>query len=199
MEELNERVSAILDSPVLGYTRHKTYRQMSIICLVYLIFFYSVAFAESEKAYEFEPYQNKQKNKIEKIDTKPNNAGNKYIGSSDNLKSLKISAEAMAEVEDLLNKLDEKIKLLAEATPIADEDHEAILKAFAEIDGILSYTHLQLKSGKEQLDTIHPITQEEIVEYNSLKVKFMSYMKLCKDLKIFIAEKLAKASQRNAK
>ena len=199
MEELNERVSAILDSPVLGYTRHKTYRQMSVLCLVYLIYFYSFALAATEEAYKFEPYQKNPNKKIEKIDSKPNNAGKKYVNPSVNLKNLKKSSEAMAEVEELLNKLEESIKQLAEAKPIADEDQEAILKAFAELDGVLTYTHLQLKSGKEQLETIRPVTQDEVAEYNSLKVKFMSYMKLCKDLKIFIAEKLAKASQRNTK
>ena len=172
---------------------------MSVLCLVYLIYFYSFALAATEEAYKFEPYQKNPNKKIEKIDSKPNNAGKKYVNPSVNLKNLKKSSEAMAEVEELLNKLEESIKQLAEAKPIADEDQEAILKAFAELDGVLTYTHLQLKSGKEQLETIRPVTQDEVAEYNSLKVKFMSYMKLCKDLKIFIAEKLAKASQRNTK
>ena len=198
MEELNERVSAILDSPVLRYTWQKTYRQMSILCLVYLLYFYSYAFAASEKTYDFEPYQKKADGKIE-IDTKSNNAGKKYINSHDNLKSLKKSAEAMSEVEELLDRLEISIKELAETKTSSEEDHEAILKAFAEIDGVLSYTHLQLKSGKEQLSSIQPITDEEVAEYNSLKVKFMSYMKLCRDLKMFIAEKLANASKRNTK
>ncbi len=198
MEELNERVSAILDSPVLRYSWQKTYRQMSILCLVYLLYFYSFAFAASEKTYEFEPYQKKANGKIT-VDTNSNKAGNKYTDSTDNIKSLKKSAEAMAEVEELLDKLDISIKQLAETKPLSDEDQEAILKALAEIEGVLSYTHLQLKSGKEQLSSIRPITDEEITEYNSLKVKFMSYMRLCKDLKMFIAEKLANASQRNTK
>ena len=198
MEELNERVSAILDSPVLRYTRHKTYRQMSILCLVYLLYFYSFAFAASEKAYEFEPYQKKTNGKIE-VGTKSDKAGKKYISSTDNLKSLKKSTEAMAEVEELLDRLEISIKDLAETKTSSEEDDEAILKAFAELDGLLSYTHFQLKSGKDQLSSIRPVTDEEIAEYNSLKVKFMSYMKLCRDLKISIAEKLANASKRNTK
>ena len=198
MEELNERVSAILDSPVLRYTWHKTYRQKSILCLVYLLYFYSFAFAGSENTLNFEPYQKKADGKIE-LETKSNKAGKKYISSSDNLKSLKKSAEAMAEVEEILDRLEISIKDLAETKPPSDEDREAILKAFAELDGVLSYTHLQLKSGKEQLTSIKPVTDEEVAEYNSLKVKFMSYMKLCRDLKMFIAEKLANASKRNTK
>ena len=196
MEELIERVSAILDSPVLRYTRHKIYRQMSILCLVYLFNFYSLAFAATEKAYEFEPYQKNSNGKVN-IENLPNTAGNKYVSSANNLKNLKKSSEAMEEVEKLLNRLEVSIKQLVEAKPIADEDQEAILKALAELDGVLSYTNAQLKSGKEQLSTIRPITNEEVAEYNSLKVKFMSYMKLCKDLKLIIANKLANASKRN--
>lgn len=196
MEELIERVSAILDSPVLRYTRHKTYRQMSILCLVYLFIFYSLTFAAAEKAYEFEPYQKRTKEKID-IESQSKTAGKKYVSSSNNLKNLKKSSEAMAEVESLLNKLEISIKQIAEAKPITDEDQEAILKALAELDGILSYTNNQLKSGNEQLSTIRPITEEEIAEYNSLKVRFLSYMRLCKELKLFIADKLANAPQRN--
>ena len=47
MEELIDRVSAIFGSPVLGYTRHKTYRQISVLCLVYIVFFFSDDFDEN--------------------------------------------------------------------------------------------------------------------------------------------------------
>ena len=103
----------------------------------------------------------------------------------------------MAEVEKLFEKLEASIKTLIEAKPLADEDEEAILKALAQVDGVLSYTYDQLKSGKEQLSTIIPGTDEEKAKYNSLKVKFMSYMRLANDLKKMIAEKLANASKRN--
>ena len=72
----------------------------------------------------------------------------------------------------------------------------AVLKALAQVDGVLSYVYIQLKSGKEQLSSIKPVTNEEIAEYNSLKVKFMSYMRLANDLKKSIAEKLANASKK---
>lgn len=200
MEELIDRVSAILGSPILRYTRHKTYRQISVLCLVYFVIFYSCAFAETEKTYEFEPYNKKTSN--EKIQTDVNllGAGDKYISRDENqLKKLEQSAKAMAEVENLFEKLEDSVKNLIEAKPIADEDEEAILKALAEIDGVLSYTHEQLKSGKEQLSTIIPVSDEEKAKYNSLKVKFMSYMRLANDLKKMIAEKLANASKRNKK
>lgn len=200
MEELIVRVSAILGSPVLRYTRHKTYRQISVLCLVYLLFFYFYAFAETETGYEFEPYNKKTSNEKIKTENYTYGAGDKYISRNENqLKKLEQSAKAMAEVEKLFEKLDVSVKNLIEAEPIADEDEEAILKALAEVDGVLSYTHEQLKSGKEQLSTIIPVTDEEKAKYNSLKVKFMSYMRLANDLKKIIAEKLANASKRNEK
>ena len=198
MEELIDRVSAIFGSPVLGYTRHKIYRQISLLCLVYLVFFYSYAFAET--SYEFEPYTNKSSNAKEKIKTDALGAGEKYISRDENqLKKLEQSAKAMAEVEELFDKLEISVKDLIEAKPLSEEDKEAILKALAQVDGVLSYAHEQLKSGKEQLSSVFPVTDEEKAKYNSLKVKFMSYMRLANDLKKMIAEKLANASKRNEK
>ena len=200
MEELIDRVSAILGSPVLRYTRHKTYRQISVLCLVYFVIFYSYAFAEADKTYEFEPYNKKPSNEKIKTDVNLLGAGDKYISRDENqLKKLEQSTKAMAEVEKLFDKLEVSVKNLIEAEPITDEDEEAILKALAEVDGVLSYTHEQLKSGKEQLSTIIPVSDEEKAKYNSLKVKFMSYMRLANDLKKMIAEKLANASKRNEK
>ena len=127
-------------------------------------------------------------------------AGDKYISHEENqLKKLEQSAKAMAEVEKLFDKLEKSVKELIEAKPISDEDQEAILKALAQVDGVLTYTYEQLKSGKEQLSTIIPVTDQEKTKYNSLKVKFMSYMRLANDLKKIIAEKLADASKRNEK
>ena len=200
MEELIVRVSAILDSPILRYTRHKTYRQISILCLVYLLIFCINAFAAQESSYEFEPYNKKSSDGKIKTDINPYGAGDKYITHEENhLKKMEQSAKAMAEVEKILFKLEKSVKELIEANPIADEDKEAILKALAQVDGILSYTYEQLKSGKEQLSTIIPVTDEEKTKYNSLKVRFMSYMSLANDLKKIIAEKLADASKRNKK
>ncbi len=198
MEELIDRVSAILGSPVLRYTRHKTYRQISVLCLVYLLFFYSYSFAENERKMEFEPYQKKTSN--EKINTTALGAGEKYITPDEtHLKKLERSAKAMAEVEELFDRLESSVKELVEAKPISEEDEEAILNALAQVDGVLSYSYEQLKSGKEQLSSIVPVTDEEKAKYNSLKVKFMSYMRLANDLKKIIAEKLANAPQRNQK
>jgi hypothetical protein len=198
MEELIDRVSAIFGSPVLGYTRHKIYRQISLLCLVYLVFFYSYAFAET--SYEFEPYTNKSSNAKEKIKTDTLGAGEKYISRDENqLKKLEQSAKAMAEVEQLFDKLEVSIKELIAAKPISEEDEEAILKALAQVDGVLSYAHEQLKSGKEQLSSIYPVTDEEKAKYNSLKVKFMSYMRLANDLKKMIAEKFANVPKRKEK
>ena len=200
MEELIDRVSAIFGSPVLGYTRHKIYRQISLLCLVYLVFFYSHAFAET--SYEFEPYTNKPSNANEKIKTDVNafGAGEKYISHDEKqLKKFEQSAKAMAEVEKLFDKLEVSIKELIAAKPISEEDEEAILKALAQVDGVLSYAHEQLKSGKEQLSSIFPVTDEEKAKYNSLKVKFMSYMRLANDLKKMIAEKFANVPKRKEK
>ena len=200
MEELIDRVSAILGSPVLRYTRHKTYRQIFILCLVYLLIFYSYSFAESETDYKFEPYNKKTSNEKINTETNTHGAGDKYIPYDENhIKKLEQSTKAMAEVEKLFEKLEASVKILIEAKPLADEDEEAILKALAEVDGVLSYTYEQLKSGKEQLSTIIPGTDEEKAKYNSLKVKFMSYMRLANDLKKLIAERLANASKRNEK
>ncbi len=168
---------------------------MSILCLVYLVFFYSSIFAQSKNDYEFEPYKSDQKYKIED-NTKSNEAGKKYLNDSDNMKNLEKSIKAMTEVEELFNSLDTSIKNLADIKVTNEADEEAILKAFAELDGVLSYAYIQLKSAKEQLSSIKPINQEEISLYNSLKVKFMSYMKLANELKRIIATKLANASKR---
>ena len=198
MEELIDRVSAIFGSPVLGYTRHKTYRQISVLCLVYLAFFYSYAFAETN--YEFEPYNKKTSNEKIKTETSAFGAGDKYISRDENqLKKLEKSAKAMAEVEKLFEKLEVSVNNLIEAKPISEEDEDAILKALAQVDGVLSYTHEQLKSGKEQLSSIFPVTDEEKAKYNSLKIKFMSYMRLANDLKKKIAEKFANVPKRNEK
>ena len=196
MEEVIERVSAILDSPVLRYTRHKTYRQMSVLCLVYLMFFYSFVFAAKEGNFEFEPYQKKTANTQIHSKTKDSGAGNKYISPTDTIQKIEASAKAMNEVEEIFLRLETSVNELIEAEPISDEDQESVLKTLAQVDGVLSYVYIQLKSGKEQLSSITPITNEEIAEYNSLKVKFMSYMKLANDLKKSIAEKLADASKR---
>ncbi len=167
---------------------------MFIICLVYLFYFCSILFAATENSYEFEPYKKSSNTKID-IDKETNKAGKKYLSSPDKLQSLKVSSEALTEVEELLSNIENSTKELAEAEPRGDDEKEAILKAFAELDGVLSYVYTQLKSGKEQLTSIRPITREEIAAYNSLKLKFMSYMKRCRDLKMFIAEKLANASK----
>ena len=196
MEEVIERVSAILDSPVLRYTRHKTYRQMSVLCLVYLMFFYSFVFAAKEGNFEFEPYQKKTANTQIHSKTKDSGVGNKYISPTDTIKKIEASAKAMNEVEEIFLRLETSVNELIEAEPISDEDQESVLKTLAQVDGVLSYVYMQLKSGKEQLSSINPITNEEIAEYNSLKVKFMSYMKLANDLRKSIAEKLADASKR---
>jgi hypothetical protein len=194
MEELIERVSAILDSPVLHYTKHKTYRQISILFLVYLLFFSSLVLAQEENA-KFKPFERKPISKIENIQK----AGKKYVKPSNTMKSIKKSSEAMKEVENLFNNLELSIKELADIKTDNETDEKSILKTFAELDGILSYAYTQMKEGKEQLSSIRPETQEEITEFNSLKVKFMSYMRLANDLKIIIAEKLASASKKDTK
>ena len=60
----------------------------------------------------------------------------------------------------------------------------------------MTYTHEQLEKGKNQLLTIQPQNEEESVIYNSLMVRFMSFMKLAKELKLIIAEKHASASKK---
>lgn len=199
MEELNERISAICYSPVLSYTRHKTYRQISLIFLVYLFNFYFILYAANDSIYSFEPYKNEIENDKVENAYKGNEAGKKYLKNPDNLKYLQNTTESLKEVEILLKKLETSVKELAEAKPILDEDEHSILKAFAKIDGILSYVYDQMKNGKMQLMTINPIDSEEIILYNSLRVKFMTYMSLTNDLKKIIAEKLNSASKRNIK
>lgn len=171
---------------------------MSIIILVYLLNFSIQLFALEENIYSFEPYKNEIDTKIENI-TNKNISGKKYLKSHSNIKYLKNTTEAIAEVEDLLNKLNSSIKELAESEPIQDEDAKAVLKAFAELDGVLSYVYEQLNSGKIQLECVNPIDSEEIMLFNSLKMKFTTDINMTNDLKKIIAKKLADASKREIK
>lgn len=198
MEELIERVSAIFDSPVLGYSRHKTYRQMLLICLVYLLCFYNSfpAFAEETSDTNFEPYV-KEVNK-ERINVKAYEKWNANAELS-SMESVDRAAAIMLEVDELFGKLDASIKELSEIQPESDEDRKMLLKAFAELDGVLSYVYAKLKYGKDQLSAALSVTSEDEAKCNSLKIRFMSDMQLANELKRVIASKLANASNEGKK
>lgn len=194
MEELIERVSAIFDSPVLGYSRHKNYRQMLLICLVYLLGFNfnSAVFAENASNTTFEPYQKEVKN--DRVDIKNYEIWDKNVEFS-SMESVDRAANVMLEVDELFGKLDASIKELSEIQPETDSDKEKLLRAFAELDGILSYVHTKLKYGRDQLSAAVPVTSDDVAKCNSLKIRFMSNMQLANELKKIIANKLANASK----
>lgn len=199
MEELIERVSAIFDSPVLGYSWHKTYRQMLLICLV---FFLSLNFscclsAKTSDDLSFEPYQGKSVKNNQKF----NNSyelWNKNVEFS-SIESVDRASEIMTDVDKLFESLQTSIKELVEVEPIADEDRQRVLKALAELDGILTYVQLKLRYGKDQLSVILPTNSDDIAKCNSLKIRFIANIRIANDLKKMIAEKLAKASEKGLK
>lgn len=194
MEELIERVSAILDSPVLRYNWHKAYRHMLLICLAYLAIF-SGSLHGQEPIYSFEPYGNKSEFSITK-DSKAYEIYSRHSDLSDMIAVNKAS-EAMIEVEALLENLETSIKELYDVDPENEEDRHRVLRAFAELDGALSYVYTKLKFAREQLNGIASVTEDEIAQTNSLKVKFMSKMQLCNELRKIIAEKLANAPKKD--
>lgn len=199
MEELIERVSAIFDSPVLGYSWQKIYRQMLLLCLAYLLCFNfsSSTYAEEASNTKFEPYRkeiSKDKTSLPKTYEK----WDKNVEFS-SMESVDRAANVMLEVDELFSKLKTSIEELSDIQPESDEDREAILKAFAELDGVLTYVYTKLKYGKDQLSAALPVTSDEIAKCNSLKIRFMSNMQLANELRRVIAAKLANASKKGKK
>lgn len=196
MEELIERVSAILDSPVLRYNWHKIHRHILPICLAYLAILSASLYAQ-EPIYSFEPYENKSEFSITK-DSMAYEARNRHSHLSDMI-AVNQAIEAMIEVDSLLEKLGISIKELYNANPENEVDQQDLLKAFAELDSALSYVYTKLKYAKELLKGIAPVTDEEIARTNSLKIHFMSKIQLCNELREIIAEKLASVSKKDKK
>lgn len=195
MEELIERVSAIFDSPVLGYSWHKTYRQMSLICLVYFLCFgfNSFLFAKEASKLEFKPYQNNIGKETQNL-PKSYEIWNKNVEFS-SMESVDRASDIMNDVDKLFGNLKLSIYELVEADPVSDDDRHRFLKGLAELDGVLSYVQQKLRYGKDQLSAAMPVTSDDIAKCNSLKIRFMANIQLANDLKKLIADKLAKASK----
>ena len=196
MEEVIERVSAIFDSPVLGYSWHKTHRQKLLISLVFFFFFGNNSFLLAEKASElrFAPYQSSSDRK-DAVLPKTYEIWNRNVRFS-SMESVDRAVSVMEDVDKYLGNLQFSIKELVEANPITDEDHDRVLKALAELDGILTYVQQKLRYGKDQLSAVIPENSDDVAKCNSLNIRFISNLHIAYNLKKIIAEKLSSASKR---
>ena len=195
MEELIERVSAISDSPILGYTWHKTYRQVSLFCLVFLLTICSTSFCEESKPsskQEFKPYTSNSKSKIPIKD-------NPYAYSENGIKEIELASEAMNEVDELFNKVSTSIDEILQIWPSSQEDENKIKRTLAELDGMLSYVNKKLHYSGNQIKAAVPVTTEEIKQCEDLRVRIHNALELTLELKNKIAKRLAINSKKGKK
>lgn len=217
MEEGIERVSAILGSPVIGYTWHKTYRQMFILCLAYLLFFnFSLSAAEKENdshyvaavaaektgsdsttatdTYSFKAYKQDVASSL-KVTTNKSYSGRHNDALY--MEGVRNADVVMNEVDELCKKLDISVTELVQvdSSNFSRDDRRSLNRGLAELDGIISYVETKLNYANEQLIGADPTTEEEVNLCNSVKIKINDDIAIVNKMKLAIAEKLNSASK----